>query len=117
MKENKSYILLNIIGKNIKSLRLSKGLNQIQLAAKLNLSRTSLVNIEKGSQTPSLILLYSFAQALEVTIFDLIPDIIPDNVNDTTPQKEKESKSGPFNLEKNLDAKVQEFILSFQRKS
>ncbi|GAB2798288.1 hypothetical protein GCM10027275_49830 [Rhabdobacter roseus] len=48
-------------------------MSQGDLALKINLSRTSVVNIEQGRQHPSLYLLWQISEALKVSIFDLIP--------------------------------------------
>lgn len=48
-------------------------LSQIQLAAQLNLSRASVVNIEVGRQHPPLDTLWAIADALDIELRDLIP--------------------------------------------
>lgn len=64
------YIL---VGKAIRDARLNAGLNQETLADKINMSRASIVNIEKGRQNPPLYLLWQFSELLKVPITDLLP--------------------------------------------
>jgi DNA-binding XRE family transcriptional regulator len=62
------------LGKNIRMYRLAAKLSQTSLASRINLSRTSVVNIEQGRQHASLHLLWQIAESLDVKIHDLIPD-------------------------------------------
>jgi DNA-binding XRE family transcriptional regulator len=78
MNENKENAIYEIVGANIKRFRQDIKMNQMSLASKINLSRTSLVNIEQGKQHPSLFLLLKIAQSLGVTLHDLIPEFIED---------------------------------------
>lgn len=95
--------LYEIVGRNIKYFRQGKKMNQLSLASKINLSRTSLVNIEQGKQHPSLFLLLNIAHSLEVTLHDLIPASVA-----------KQNSDGNINIStKNVkDEKVREFINS-----
>ena len=54
--------------------RRKAGLSQEALAKRVNMSRTSITNIERGRQTISLHLLYAFADALGVEPDILLPD-------------------------------------------
>lgn len=54
--------------------RRKAGLSQEALAKRVNMSRTSITNIERGRQTISLHLLYAFADALGVEPDVLLPD-------------------------------------------
>lgn len=67
--------LYELIGDNIKKLRIEKGLNQTSLASKINLSRTSVVNIEQGRQHPSIYLLFQIANCLQTDIIKLLPQL------------------------------------------
>ncbi len=85
MEKSIQYELYRQIGDNIKKRRQSLKLNQTSLAKSINLSRTSLVNIEQGKQHPSVFVLLEISEKLGVTLHDLIPDrvnpsIIPDSV-------------------------------------
>lgn len=61
------------LGENIKELRQKKGYSQEDLAIFLNLTRTSVVNIEKGRQRPPIHTLSEIASFLNVHIYDLFP--------------------------------------------
>lgn len=54
------------IGKRIKLYRKQQGLTQGQLAAKINLSRTSLANLESGRQQILTHYLYEISEALNL---------------------------------------------------
>ncbi|HAT3994130.1 TPA: helix-turn-helix transcriptional regulator [Elizabethkingia anophelis] len=73
---NESQFFTNL-GANISSIRINKGINQDDLAKFLDLSRPSIVNIEKGKQKPSIYTLILIADYLMVDIKDLLPDISP----------------------------------------
>src|SRR5688572_1225429 len=61
------------LGEAIKNQRTHKGYSQEDLAKFLTLTRTSIVNIEKGRQRPPLHTLYDLASFLDVQITDLFP--------------------------------------------
>jgi transcriptional regulator with XRE-family HTH domain len=67
--------LYRLIGERISSARTSVGLSQNKLAKKLDLSRVSIVNIEKGRQRPPVHVLWKIAEALGIEITDLIPSL------------------------------------------
>lgn len=62
------------IGSRIKYYRSVRNISQEDLAAKLNVSRRHLTNIETGLKIPSLDLLISIANALDVSADDLLID-------------------------------------------
>lgn len=61
------------IGERIRNFRLSAGISQELFADLLNMTRASVVNIEKGRQRPSVFLLVRIAEILSVDYIDLIP--------------------------------------------
>ena len=68
--------LYEIIGENIRRLREQQPagkMTQGALADAVGLERTSISNIEKGTQKVSVITLYQIAEALNVTLVDLLP--------------------------------------------
>lgn len=73
MKKQLQLHVYQIVGQNIRQFRKQKKINQLSLASQVNLSRTSLVNIEYGRQQPSLFTIWDIAQSLGVTLHDLIP--------------------------------------------
>lgn len=61
------------LGENIKNYRTKQGYSQDELAKFLDLTRTSVVNIEKGRQRPPLHTVYDLAVFFNVAITDLLP--------------------------------------------
>jgi transcriptional regulator with XRE-family HTH domain len=61
------------LGEAIKNQRIHKGYSQEDLAKYLTLTRTSIVNIEKGRQRPPIHTLYDLASFLNIPITDLFP--------------------------------------------
>jgi transcriptional regulator with XRE-family HTH domain len=70
-KEINSFYTL--IGDSIKSARIKSGVKQEYLAHLLNLSRASVVNIEKARQRPSIHLLWEVSKILKIEITSLLP--------------------------------------------
>jgi len=61
------------IGSNIARARKNANLSQEELAKKLNRSRASIANIERGKQTPPLFVFWVIAKSLEINIQDILP--------------------------------------------
>jgi transcriptional regulator with XRE-family HTH domain len=66
------YLLL---GERLRTTRNKKGMDQELLASRLDLTRASIINMEKGRQRPSVYQLWTLAQIFEVPITDFIPTI------------------------------------------
>ena len=62
------------IGNNIKKYRKIKGLTQIQLAEKIGVSTITIKNYENNRRQPSLETLNKIAEALNVSVSELISD-------------------------------------------
>lgn len=73
MRDEHENPVYKIVGANIKLKRQAKKVNQAELASRLNLSRTSLVNIEQGRQHASLVLLFEISKALGCDLHEIIP--------------------------------------------
>lgn len=69
------------IGERIHDARVKMNYNQKGLADSVELTRVSIVNIEKGRQHPSIHLLWRIAKILKVSIHDLLP---PDGFGEKT---------------------------------
>lgn len=67
------------IGAVIRARRKTLGLKQETLAGKLGISRGSLANVETGRQNVLVHQLYRYANALQLTPFDLLPPASPDH--------------------------------------
>lgn len=86
------------IGRRIKDAR--RPLTQSELAQRLGVKRTSITNIEKGSQRATLFFLYSVAQELGIPLQRLLPAVDDPNILDAgimqalpTPRLQKKSKA------------------------
>jgi len=66
--------LLKKVGIRVQELRLSKGMKQVDLAAKIqgDIDTTNISRIESGRTNPTIYTLYRIAEALEVSLADLI---------------------------------------------
>jgi len=60
------------LGKNLKILRLKRKLSQGELSKSLNVDRAYISNIENGRMNPTLSTLEKIAQALKVSIKELV---------------------------------------------
>jgi transcriptional regulator with XRE-family HTH domain len=61
-------------GKNLKRLRLDKGISQESLALSADLDRTYIPSIEKGERNVSITVVEKLANALNVKISELFKD-------------------------------------------
>lgn len=59
------------INNNVQAVRKSLHLTQESLAKQIGVSRRTIVSIEKGNYTPSLMLAFQLAQALKTPLTDL----------------------------------------------
>src|SRR5689334_6504280 len=74
MDERSREIRFNVgMGERIRSGRREAGLVQAQLAQMVGVSRASITNIEAGTQAPPPYRLARIADALSVSVADLIP--------------------------------------------
>jgi len=64
--------ILKILGDNVKSTRLKRGLSQDNLAEKAELHRTYIGGIERGERNVSILNIERIAKALNVKIDDLV---------------------------------------------
>ena len=70
-EEKKFYRML---GDCIRASRIKSGLKQEAFASFINLSRASVVNIEKGRQHPPIHLLWVIARTLNISVTELLPN-------------------------------------------
>ncbi|TWP28828.1 XRE family transcriptional regulator [Apibacter muscae] len=66
--------ILKIIGKRIKQVRESKGFSQLELVGKMlgDIDPTNISRIESGRTNPTIYTLYRIAEALEVSLEELV---------------------------------------------
>lgn len=65
-------VYLKKVGKNIKKIRISKGITQVELAFMCDFEKANMNRIESGNNNPTLKTLVKIANALEVDLFDLL---------------------------------------------
>ncbi len=70
------------IGENIKKYRLLKNMTQKQLAKKAGVAEITIRQYESGKRVPKTVQLFSVADALGITPFDLRGEPIPTSYND-----------------------------------
>ncbi|CDX12311.1 transcriptional regulator [Mesorhizobium sp. LCM 4577] len=64
-----------LVGRNVISIRLKKGLTQEQLAEVSGFSQQYISGLEKGRRNPTIVTIYELALALGVSHMDLVrPD-------------------------------------------
>ena len=82
--------MLNIysFAKIIRDARAKKGISQEQLAEKLQISRISINNYEKGRQIPSLDIAMRIAIFLEISLDDLLKEAKEDPLQQSIEQLE-----------------------------
>jgi len=73
--KNESQDLYEIVGRRVREARKAVKLTQEDLAARVNLTRTSVTNIEKGRQKLLLHTLFELAAELKVPVTQLMPDV------------------------------------------
>ena len=79
---------LQYIIEKIKSTRISKGISQMELSLRSNLSQSFIANIEKGKKQPSVLTLIRIADALGVCPQDFFS--VPFDSDDASKEKTKE---------------------------
>ncbi|ARU60941.1 hypothetical protein CBW65_07480 [Tumebacillus avium] len=67
--------LYEYIGKKIREARENKSWTQSDLSTKVDLTRTSVTNIELGRQKIQIHVLYNFARALSISPHELLPQL------------------------------------------
>lgn len=70
MRDNR----INVLGFNIKVERMRKKLSQLRLSEMANISVDSVQKIENGRQTPSALVLFDIAKALDLPIETFFKD-------------------------------------------
>jgi transcriptional regulator with XRE-family HTH domain len=64
------------IGARIKRIREAADMTQEELAHILDLKRTSITNIERGNQRPTLDALYRFCERFALELSDVLPSVL-----------------------------------------
>lgn len=99
------------IGGRIKEARMQNSLSQDALGEYLNLTRTSIVNIESGRQRPSIHLLLLIAKFLDLSFTDLLPDLFDSGVAEDTSLIKVKRKD--IQSECKIDSTTQQSLVNF----
>lgn len=107
MDKKEQEKLYKLLGENVRKHRSRLGLTQGQLADKIELTRTSVVNIEQGKQHTPLHLLLTMTEVFSITLETLIP-------NKTDYQSNAQIDEETFKDMKDIDKlKFEEFYEKF----
>jgi transcriptional regulator with XRE-family HTH domain len=69
-----------LVGRNVRRVRLEKGLTQEQFAERSGFSQQYVSDLERGRRNPTIVSLYELANALDVSHVDLVtPDAVAAN--------------------------------------
>lgn len=98
------------LGEKIMKARIDANIKQEPFGKLLGLTRTSIINIEKGRQHPSIHLLWEIARILEIEVVSLLPDFKTEN---TISPEIKEKIDGIENTESRL--KITNFIIQTEK--
>ncbi|WP_207511079.1 helix-turn-helix transcriptional regulator [Longitalea luteola] len=104
-------LIYNALGLRIKEEREKANYKQTTFASLLQISRASLVNIEKGRQRAPIHVVYEISRLLKLPITDLLPDlnkIMDTEVNKSIQQKIEKKSAG----NQDLQQKLMEFVKS-----
>lgn len=66
------------MGRNVRRIRLERGLTQEQFAERSGFSQQYISDLERGRRNPTVVSLFELAQALEATPVDLIAPVQDD---------------------------------------
>ena len=84
--------LQHVVGSNVRTIRLRRGLSQEQLADALGLHRTYIGGIERGERNLSLQVVERLAQNLNVPIQELLTSLdTGDNDSDVEPAVQRDA--------------------------
>jgi transcriptional regulator with XRE-family HTH domain len=103
--------LYKLIGEKIKISRQKLGISQDKLAEEMNLSRASIVNIEKGRQKATIHFLYKVAYVLEVKPTEILPESV--KVFSSTQDWDNRIKNS---LDNESDSNTSERVSNFVKK-
>ena len=82
IREQLQYII-----DKIKTIRIKKGISQMELSLRSNLSQSFIANVEKGKKQPSVLTLIKIADALEVNPQDFFPESFASDTKEQVKEK------------------------------
>ncbi|MBN9483104.1 MAG: hypothetical protein BGO70_01215 [Bacteroidetes bacterium 43-93] len=102
------------MGSRIKRARCQAGINQEELSEYLSLGRSSVANIEKGKQRPTIHHLLLLSSALKIQFNELVPNITTcDTSNNVFVFDDKRPVSEKVVSHFTIDEKTEESLMSF----
>ena len=108
MKMKNVQELKNVLGRNVKIRRDSKGWNQEELSVKIGVSKNTISDIETGQKFARANTLFHLAKVFETEVYELLKpeDVYPDKGSDLLKKygdevKDSVEKIGNLLLEKN----------------
>lgn len=111
MKLQNSDIFYNELGAQIKIERMARSITQDALAEELNLTRASIMNIEKGRHKPSIYQIIMIANYFKIEYTNLIPVLL-----EQVDGKEKKTATDLSNMVSDqieIDSPSKQAILDF----
>lgn len=106
--------LYSKIGVQLKELRTSRGYTQQDVANAVGLTRTSVVNIEKGRQRVPLHILYAISKFVDIEPRDLIPTLTELDSSDSNANHLDHVQSRE-DLDQNERKSLASFLTRFQK--
>jgi len=106
-------IFYSVIGEKIKVERLRKRISQEELGDFLGLTRSSVINLEKGRHRPSIYQVLQIAGMLNIDYTQLIPIALDVNKNTTTNEELKDkvqSSLDPNEFDDHAKSAVLDFL-------
>ena len=79
-------ILMTIVGKNLKHYRIMRHITQVELAEKAGVSVSFCANVECGKKGVSMFVLRDFADALHITVNQLLYDHVDNQRIEPVPE-------------------------------
>lgn len=109
-QNNRVNRLYTALGNRIKEKRESKGISQTDFSSYIGISRSSLVNIEKGRQRTPLHVIYSIAETLGISVLELMPRPVElESASDLSDDEIKQKANYQIQSDESFD-KIKQFI-------
>ena len=111
-------VLYEVLGSRIREEREKANFNQSHFAQLLQISRASLVNIEKGRQRTPIHVLYEISRILQISITSLLPDlneIVTEEVKKDIQEKIVKTSAGDQDLQQKLMDFVKSHTIAYKQ--
>ena len=111
-------VLYEVLGSRIREEREKANFNQSHFAQLLQISRASLVNIEKGRQRTPIHVLYEISRILQISITSLLPhlnEIVTEEVKKDIQEKIVKTSAGDQDLQQKLMDFVKSHTIAYKQ--